>query len=307
MSTGWVAGSVRAKAVSRRRLGVAEARALAATESLREALLALATTPYGHDVRADHTLAQAQHAVLATLLWHLRVLAGWSPREGADMLRLLAGAFEIANVDEHVGQLTGEPALSPYHLGSLATAWPRLARTTTLTELRGALQSSPWGDPGDASPRSIRMAMRLSWAARVITELPEAAPWAAGAAALIVARENQLVLRPLPESLARMAAQALGPTGVGARSLPDLANAIRRDARWAIEDIRDPKDLWRAEAGWWRRVESDGFMLLRTSRFSRGAVLGAVAVLAADAWRVRAALELAARGGAPLEVFDAVA
>jgi hypothetical protein len=36
-------------------------------------------------------------------------------------------------------------------------------------------------------------------------------------------------------------------------------------------------------------------------------VLGAVAVLAADAHRVGAALELAARGGRPLEVFDALA
>ncbi len=40
-------------------------------------------------------------------------------------------------------------------------------------------------------------------------------------------------------------------------------------------------------------------------------VIGSVAVLAADAWRVRAALEVAARGGpgspGALEAFDAVA
>jgi hypothetical protein len=35
-------------------------------------------------------------------------------------------------------------------------------------------------------------------------------------------------------------------------------------------------------------------------------VVGAVAVLSVDAWRVRAALELAARGGGSLEVLDAV-
>jgi hypothetical protein len=29
--------------------------------------------------------------------------------------------------------------------------------------------------------------------------------------------------------------------------------------------------------------------------------------MAADAWRVRAALEIAARGGGPLEAYDAVA
>jgi hypothetical protein len=33
-------------------------------------------------------------------------------------------------------------------------------------------------------------------------------------------------------------------------------------------------------------------------------VLGAVAVMACHAWRIRTALELAARGGAPVEAFD---
>ena len=54
---------------------------------------------------------------------------------------------------------------------------------------------------------------------------------------------------------------------------------------------------WRAEARWRRRVEEDGLRLLRTSGLDRGAVLGAVTVLACDAWRVQAALEIAARGG----------
>ncbi|MGY4969841.1 hypothetical protein ACWGCC_11540 [Streptomyces nigrescens] len=34
-------------------------------------------------------------------------------------------------------------------------------------------------------------------------------------------------------------------------------------------------------------------------------VMGAVAVLSVDAWRVHGALELAARGGRPTEVFAA--
>jgi hypothetical protein len=33
-------------------------------------------------------------------------------------------------------------------------------------------------------------------------------------------------------------------------------------------------------------------------------VLGAVAVMACHAWRIRAALELAARGGTPMEAYD---
>ena len=50
MSTGWVAGSVRARALTRRRLGLAGCRALAAGTSLDEALARLESTPYGHDV-----------------------------------------------------------------------------------------------------------------------------------------------------------------------------------------------------------------------------------------------------------------
>jgi hypothetical protein len=43
-----------------------------------------------------------------------------------------------------------------------------------------------------------------------------------------------------------------------------------------------------------------------SSRFDLGPVLGVVALLAVDAWRVRAALELAARGGTPVEALHAL-
>ena len=42
----------------------------------------------------NQTLAQAQQAVAATLLWDLRAPAGWLPRDGVDWLRVLAGWFE---------------------------------------------------------------------------------------------------------------------------------------------------------------------------------------------------------------------
>jgi hypothetical protein len=70
--------------------------------------------------------------------------------------------------------------------------------------------------------------------------------------------------------------------------------------------VGEPQDLWRAEAGWWTRVERDGFDLMHRARFDSRAVVGAIAVLAADAWRVRAALQVAARSGNPLEAFDAI-
>src|SRR5450759_574036 len=135
MSAAWVAGSVRARAMTRRRLGRAAVRSLAASPSLEEALSSLAHTPYGHDVRTDQTLAGAQHAVVETFLWNVRVLAGWVPREGVTILRILLGSLEITNVHDHLLRLSGrgleatEPP-APYRLGGLSTAWPRLSRTT---------------------------------------------------------------------------------------------------------------------------------------------------------------------------------
>jgi hypothetical protein len=55
-------------------------------------------------------------------------------------------------------------------------------------------------------------------------------------------------------------------------------------------------------------VRTDGAALLAGSGFGPGRMIGATALLAADAWLVRGALEIAARGGdRALEVFDAVA
>ena len=82
MSTGWVAGSVRARALARRRLGAAAARQLAASGSLADALRVLSATHYGREDLRGQTLAGAQHAVARTVLWDLRVLAGWLPRDG---------------------------------------------------------------------------------------------------------------------------------------------------------------------------------------------------------------------------------
>jgi hypothetical protein len=293
--------------MARRRYGAAAARALAGSASLTEALSALVDTPYGHDVRADDTLAQAQHALGATVLWHLRVLAGWTPRQGARTLRALAAGFEIANVDEHLRALRGLPTPPPYRLGTLGTAWGRLARTTTPAEIRDVLAGSPWGDPGQDSPWAVRVGMRLSWAARIPTPPPVTARWAAGGAALLVARERFLADRGLPGPLRRAAATVLGPGATDAPTFAEFGRRLPRDAAWVLDGIDDPVLLWRAEAAWWRALEDDGFALLRQGRFDAAPLVGAAAVLAADAWRVRAALELAARGGGPLEVFDAVA
>jgi hypothetical protein len=272
MSAGWAAGCVRARALVRSRMDTGVARRLAACGSLAEALHLLAATPYGANVRRDPTLAAAQHEVARTLLWDLRVLAGWLPRDGVRLLRTLGGWFEIANVDELLQSIAGRPAEPEFRLGALATAWPRLAQATSTGELRAALAASAWQDPGQQTARAIRLGMRVRWTAR-IAELGEpAATWAAGAAALLAAGE--------------------------------MAAPVPARARWVLAGITSPDGLWRAETALMARVERDGLRLLHAPGLDSGVVLGTVAVMACHAWRIRAALELAARGGTPVEAYD---
>lgn len=311
MSTGWVAAGVRARALSQRRVGVGGARDLARRASAAAAVDALAETPYGHYVRSGQDLAQAQHAVAETVLWNIRVLAGWVPTGSARVLRNLAGGFEVANVDERIRELQGAAVDPPFRLGSMGVAWARAARAATVPELRQVLASSAWGDPGADTAAAIRLGMRLSWAARVATGVPEAREWAAGAAALLVAREVLVGQgQPTPAAM-RQATRLLGPQWTGSTPLLAFAASLPPSAGWALVGVEDPEDLWRAEARWWSRVGTDGAAMLRRRVTTPAPVVGAVAVLAVDAWRVRAALEVAARGGSgpsgAMEVFDAVA
>lgn len=314
MTAGWVAGSVRATSLSHRRLGAAGARSLATSPDLTSALMTLVASPYGHDVREEHTLAQAQHAVGATLMWHLRVLAGWLPPDGADAVRWLAAGFEIANIEEHLCLLDGREADPAYQLGSLGTAWSRASASTSLGDLRRVLGNSTWGDPGGDEPHTIGTALRLVWADRLIGSVPEAATWARGATLLQLLRDTMLAGRVLSTELIDHAATVLGAPVVAlvttATTPLTLAPLLPENLRWALHGVSSPSDLWLAQGTWCRRVESDSFALLRRFSFGRATIVGAIGLLAIDAWRVRAALEAAARassGPSALEAFDAVA
>ncbi|ETK32841.1 hypothetical protein [Microbispora sp. ATCC PTA-5024] len=299
MTAAWVSGSTRARALVRRGLGLRRARELASCGSAAEAVAALARTSYGHDVRPGQSLPAAQWAVLATLLWHLRVLAGWLPTEGAQMVRVLARWFEIANVDELMCRFAGRPCDPELVLGSLHTAWPRLRNCASRAEVRATLIASPWGDPGGSTRRDIQLGMRLAWAARLADALPPPARvWVRGATALLVARERFAQGRELPAGARGRCRSLLGAGAAAATSIADMSRRLPPSARWALRDVGDPASLWTAERRWWNRVEDDGHALLAGSGFSADPVVGALAVLAADARRVRAALELAARGGA---------
>ncbi|KOT42672.1 hypothetical protein ADK41_07690 [Streptomyces caelestis] len=317
MGAGWAAGVTRARALRTRCLGTGGIGEAAASPALDDALRSLSASPYRRDVAPGLTPAEAQRAVSATLLWHLRILAGWQPATGADAVRALAAGFEISNTEHHLRALAAGPRRPgtedfrppPYRLGALATAWTRIARTRTPSELRTVLAASLWGDPGGDSAAAVATGMRVSAAVRLAGAVPDAERWAAARLALLVGREGFVVGRRMPDVSARRAARLLGSRAVGAGSYADFRRALPAAAGWLLEDVDRAADLWRAEARWWDAVERDGRALLRRSRFGPRPVVGAVALLSVDAWRTRGALELASRGGGPggrpTEVLDA--
>jgi hypothetical protein len=276
MTAGWVAGTVRARGMARRVLGADAARQLAAASSLAQAQRLLEATPFRAAADPGLSLAAAQHAVAATILWDLRVLAGWLPAEGVSMLRLLAGWFEIANVEELLLGLTGRPMGPEFQLGALATAWPRLCDAGSAAELRQVLAASAWGDPGGDTSRDIRAGLRARWAARLIGSGDPLGAWASAAAEV---------------------------ASLAVPGRPRQGRPSRPRSTIAAVPAAEP---WQAEADWWRRIEYEGRVLLRSSVTDSVPVLGAVAVMAADARRVRAALASAARGRLTLEAYDAL-
>ncbi|MEU3253364.1 hypothetical protein [Streptomyces sp. NPDC006997] len=304
MGAGWVAGVTRARAMAAGHAGPDTAHRLAAGPGLSDALRALADTPYRRGLDVAAGAAEAQRAVSDALVWQLRVLAGWQPRPGATAVRLLASGFEIANTRSRLRALSGPPQPPPYRLGALSTAWPRLSRTTSPAAVRAVLASSPWGDPGADTPAAVITGMRLSAAARTAASVPPAARWAAGEAALLVAREVHLTGRPLTGPATRDATRLLGTAAVQALTFGDFRARLPSTARWALAGVERPTELWRAEARWWQAVERDALSMLGAARFDVSPVVGAVAVLGVDAWRIRAGLECAAFGGRAREAFD---
>ncbi|MCC3293673.1 hypothetical protein LJ756_03460 [Arthrobacter sp. zg-Y411] len=331
MQADWVAATVRGRSMAQRRLGAGACRSLSTLPNLPAAVEALAGSVYAGELAAARTLQEAQLATRRTVLWQLRVLAGWLPANGTPLVRAVAARFEADNIVALAAALSagtppdeapdrtpgpsgysgrsGTSASTPFDLGGLATAWPRLRTAESLDTLQPMLAASPWGSPGPADSLSATLPDTLAavWLRRVASAAPEARPWAVAAAVLLVARlllvdggrptERQVsLLRPL-----------IGTGWAEASSLPELLLALSPAAGQALAGVQDPRELWRAEAALAGRVETDGFSLLRAGLPGPGVVLGAAAVLAADAWRVRAALAAAGSGGGGSEVLDAVA
>ncbi|WP_037730042.1 V-type ATPase subunit, partial [Streptomyces roseochromogenus] len=242
MSAGWVAGAVRAKALVGRCPGAGGAREIAACGTLDDALRYLAATPYSRCSRTAVGLPGAQRAVTATLLWHLRVLAGWLPPGGARLLVPLAAGFEIANVAALLPALDGRrvEAPEPYRLGALETAWRSLRLAGTPAELRAALAASPWGDPGGDTPWALVTGMRMAAARRTAVAVPPARRWAQGRAVLLTARELFVHRRSLPEPARRDAARLLGARVSAAASYQEFRDHLPSAVRWVLADIEKP-------------------------------------------------------------------
>ncbi|MGZ4195356.1 MAG: hypothetical protein ACXVEW_05840 [Solirubrobacteraceae bacterium] len=316
MKPGWIAGVTRARLLVSRGIGPQHATEIARAPSLGDALAGLAGSAYGERVRSGQDLAIAQRGVAETLLWHLRILAGWLPAAGAALVRTLAGWFELVNIDARLAALASdgrEPP--PFVLGTLATAWGAVEGSRTIEEVANAVADSGWRVHRGSTASELALGLRVAWARRIQDSVPQAADWVAGAGALLVAREL-LVARTRGHAAQLLLYPGIDEQVLAAGSLPELSAAVGPRAGWALSGIGEPTDLWQAEIGWWDRVEDDALGLLRHTD-DEVVVLAAVALLAVDAQRTARALQSAAHGagGAATEIspvaraerFDATA
>ncbi len=303
MSAGWTAGSVRGRLLTSRRLGLAAARRVASAGSAPAAVALVAGSAYGRDVRPDMSAAEADRAVAAVCLWHLRVLAGWLPPRAGSVVRVFGAGFELDDLADRLAARADPPA--PHPLGALAVTRPATRRATTPDAVRAALAVSAWGDPGTSGWPQAAPALRTRWAGWLADAVPDVHDWAPGAAALVVA-DALATGAPLGDATSAELDRLLGRSWRTAADVTALRSRLPRAAVWVLDDVEDERQLWHARPRWWRRVEADAAATVR-ERPGRAVVAAAAALLVADARRVRAALQAAGWGAAGPEVFDAVA
>ncbi|MBR7825604.1 V-type ATPase subunit [Actinospica sp. MGRD01-02] len=297
MSAGWVAATVRARALLERRIGSAATGNLAAAPTFHAATVTLAGTAYRRFLPEEPNAAQAERAVDEAVLWNLRVLAGWLPRSGAAAVGVLVADYEIRNIADRLRALAGAPVPAPYRLGSLSTAWREAAAADSVGGLRRALGASAWGDPGVDDAAELVCDLRLR-AAQRLADLHEACrPLGVAACALGYARQRFLIGRRLAPKSRKRARTLLGERAAGAESWQEFAAHVpKATAGWVLEGIEEPRQLWRAEERWWSRAEQDAGALARASRFDLACPLGCALLLLVDARAVRGAVNRAARG-----------
>ena len=306
MTAGWVAATTRGRALTRRLVGPAGAREMA-SNSWPTARTALLGTFYGADLATDTSRRAADRQAVEATTWQLRVLAGWLPPGQGALARLFAAPIEIANIEGRLAELAGLEADPAFRLGSLAVAWPRVSTASSAEQVRRVLAASVWGDPGSTDRTGIALSLRVAWTRRLANRVPEAATWAKGATAVLVARERFAFDRPIGDQTARVVDGLLGRHWRAASTLGSLRDRLPKSASWSLSEAGDPVDLWRAEVAVGNRMSEDAHRHLDTGRYDKKAVVGVMALMLVDLWRVRGAIELAGRAPIPEEFFDAVA
>jgi hypothetical protein len=300
---------MRGRALLRGATGLTRAREIAGATSWQAARDLLDDAVTGPPLPADADRSRARAAAATATIWQLRVLAGWVPPVSSGVVRVAAGPVEIADIEGHVAALAGpdRPPRPSVALGSLATAWPRVAASASADAVRDVLRRSVWGDPGGTDPITLALGLRVAWVRRVRLAVPEARPWALGALAVLVAREHLAFDRRLASTTARDVDRALGHRWSGATTVPELAGRLPPAARWPLVDVAEPDELWRAERTVLHRVVAEAGERAARGRGDRGTVAAILALLLIDLWRVRAAIDLAGRGTDGRDAFDAVA
>lgn len=304
MSAGWVAATVRAKALLDRRAGSAVCREIAGQPTLEAALDRLAKTGYRRFLPEEPSVAAAERAVNRAVVWNLRVLGGWLPRTGANAFRVLVADFEISNIADRLRALAddGVAASEPYRLGALATAGDRVCAAASPGELRHLLAVSAWGNPATTEPAAVIDYLRVCAGSRLSALGASAEPWGAAAAALAIARQRYLMGHTLSAATAARARPLIGAAALAAADWDGFVSGLPKPAAWVFAGIDGPQRLWLGEQRWWSRVEKDAAVMARSRSFDRTPSLGCATLLLADAYAVRRAVGAASRGGDISEV-----
>ncbi len=313
MTAGWVAATIRGRALLRSSMGVPTARRISSAATWEEARRDLGSTVFGSGVfgrglGGEEDRASARANAGASTVWQLRVLAGWVPPTDTALVRVAAGPIEIGNIEQHLARCAGGAQVAPaVSMGSLGIAWPRAGHADSAVAVRQVLRRSAWGDPGGDAPAEVALGLRVAWLRRVLRADPATRPWVLGALAVMVARERFAFDRDISPMTRRELVRFLPRDVPTSDSLAALVARLPDVASWPFDDVDAADELWRAEAAVLRRVAGDADRRVATARAGRSTFTAILASLLVDLWRVQAAIELAGHGDLGREVFDAVA
>ncbi|MDN4471933.1 V-type ATPase subunit [Demequina zhanjiangensis] len=305
MSISWVAATVRVRALAAGRAGRAGAARLAQSDSLDDAADLLSRWSYGARLGPETTATALQRSVRETLLWQLRVLAGWAPANGTGILRGAAAEFERDNILMRMRELQGGPAERPFELGALETSWSTLRHASNADSLLALLARTPWGEVPADEQDQLADILTATWLGRYAAAAPGAQAWAARRAAILTARARFVDGLDLAPTLRRRLRPLLGTAWESTTDLPAFAASLPSRVRAALAGTDDASGLWSAESHLYALMDDEASSLLRTGTPRPESLVAGLALLTVDAWRIQAAIAAVESGQGAKEVLDA--